>query len=85
MNTDEGSPHDVGSNTTLPARVRTRSRSPCVRFSLDTSVFQIARELGVSDNSLGSWVKKQFEIDQGEREGLSTEEREELRLSFAKR
>jgi transposase-like protein len=36
------------------------------------SVSQIARELGVSDNSLRSWVK-QTEIDQGEREGLTTE------------
>ena len=49
-----------------------------VRSSSDRSVAQIARELGVSDNSLRNWVK-QTEIDQGEREGLSTEEREELR------
>lgn len=49
-----------------------------VRSSPNRSVAQIARELGVSDNSLRSWVK-QTEIDQGEREGLSTEEREELR------
>jgi transposase len=49
-----------------------------VRSSPGKSVFQIARELGVSDNSLRSWVK-QFEIDQGARGGLSTEEREELR------
>jgi transposase len=48
------------------------------RFSPDRSVTQIARELGVSDNSLRSWVK-QTEIDQGEREGLTTEEREEPR------
>jgi transposase len=48
-----------------------------VRSSPNRSVAQIARELGVSDNSLRSWVK-QIEIDAGEREGLSTEEREEL-------
>jgi transposase len=48
-----------------------------VRSSPNRSVAQIARELGVSDNSLRSWVK-QIEIDAGEREGLSTQEREEL-------
>ncbi len=48
-----------------------------VRSSSDKSVAQIAKELGVSDNSLRNWVK-QFEIDVGEREGLSTEERKEL-------
>jgi transposase len=49
-----------------------------VRSSPNRSVAQIARELGISDNSLRSWVK-QTEIDQGEREGLTTEEWDELR------
>ena len=38
----------------------------------------IAPEIGVSDGTLRNWVN-QDEIDSGEREGLTTEEKEELR------
>jgi transposase len=48
-----------------------------VQSSPNRSIAQIARELGVSDNSLRNWLK-QTEIDAGEPEGLTTEEREEL-------
>ena len=44
-----------------------------------TSVPQIARDLGVSDQSLRNWVR-QADLDTGLRaDGLTTEEREELR------
>jgi|SRR5215203_4087849 len=48
-----------------------------VHSSPNSSVAQIAKELGISDNSLRNWVKH-TEIDAGEREGLTTEERQEL-------
>ena len=39
---------------------------------------QIARDLGIAEGTLANWVK-QDEIDAGEREGLTSDEREELR------
>ena len=42
------------------------------------SVPQLASELGVSPQSLRNWLG-QAQIDAGEREGLSSDEREELR------
>jgi len=39
---------------------------------------QVARDLGVSSQTLHTWIK-QADVDAGKREGLTTEEREELR------
>jgi transposase len=49
-----------------------------VRSSPDRTIPQIANEIGVSDNSLRSWLK-QAEVDEGKADGLTTDEREELR------
>ena len=40
-------------------------------------VRQVANELGIYDSTLGNWVR-QDEINRGEREGLTSDERERL-------
>ena len=44
----------------------------------DKSLPQIAKDLGVSEQTLRNW-RRQAEIDQGEAEGLTSDERAELR------
>ena len=44
----------------------------------EKSIRQLAYELGIADQTLRNWIK-QAEIDRGQREGLTTKEREELR------
>ncbi len=45
--------------------------------SSDKSIAEVARELGVYDSSLGNWVR-QDQIDRGERDGVSSDEQQEL-------
>jgi transposase len=48
------------------------------RSSPEKAIRQLAYELGIADQTLRNWINR-AQIDRGEREGLTTQEREELR------
>ncbi len=65
-------------NPTYPPEFR-REAIRLVRVSDEEHpIPRIAREIGVCDGTLRNWVN-QDEIDSGQRAGLTTEEKEELR------
>lgn len=65
-----------GATPSYPPQLK-RGAVRLVRSSPSRTILQIAKKLSISDNSLRNWVK-QSDIGQGEREGLTTDEREEL-------
>ncbi len=43
----------------------------------DRSIAEVARELGIYDSSLGTWVR-QDRVDRGERDGVSSNDKDRL-------
>ena len=65
----------MGRHSKYPEEFRRES----VRLVLttDKSMAEVSRDLGNNYKTLGNWVRQE-RVDRGERDGLSTEEREEM-------
>jgi transposase len=64
--------------TKLPYPPEFRREAVQLAQRAERSIAQVARDLGISNQTLRNWVK-QADVDAGKREGLTTDEREELR------
>ena len=79
----EGSPFGRGTAGTAGTRKRRRFSEEFKRDAVeivrtsDKSIAEVARELGIYDSSLGNWVR-QDQIDRGEREGVSSNDKDRL-------
>ena len=68
-----------------PEPVRRRGRYPrefrrdvaALVIDQNRTIADVAREMGLVDQTVSNWVRQE-RVDRGERDGLSTEEREEL-------
>jgi transposase len=67
-----------GSNHRRPYPPEFRRKAVKLAKSSGRPVSEVADELGISHETLRIWIR-QSEIDDGKREGLTTEERSELR------